>query len=412
MSAARSDSRTGAAAGQLAEPITDENWLDRVLELDVGSVAHGGHCVARVDGRVVFVRHALPGERVRAVVTEDRHGAFCRADALAVLRPSPDRVQPPCAWARAGGCGGCDFQHATPEAQRRLKADVLAEQLRRLAGVERAVEVEELPGGALGWRTRVRLAVGPDGRAGLRAHRAHDVIPIGDCPLAPPGMLPPVLDAHWPPGTEVQVERDADGVVHVGSGTSGEAVTRRVGGREWRIPPGAFWQVHPALADTLCAVVADWAEAPAGGRGWDLYGGAGVLASVLADAVGPDGSVIVVESDRAAVRAGREALAELPWVRWRIGRVERVLVELASAGRPDVVVADPPRKGLGRAVIDQLVASGPARLVYVACDPAALARDVALLADRGYRLAELRAFDAFPMTHHLEAVALFEPVSA
>jgi tRNA/tmRNA/rRNA uracil-C5-methylase (TrmA/RlmC/RlmD family) len=393
------------------------DWTDRVLDLEVGAVAHGGHCVARVPGgdgrdRVVFVRHALPGERVRAVVTEDRHGAFCRADALAVLRASPDRVQPTCAWARAGGCGGCDFQHATPEAQRRLKAEVLAEQLRRLAGVERAVEVEELPGGALGWRTRVRLAVGPDGRAGLRAHRAHDVIPIADCPLAPPGVLPPALDAHWPPGAEVQVEQDADGVVHVGSGTPGEAVTRRAGGREWRVPPGAFWQVHPALADTLGAVVADWADAPAGGLGWDLYGGVGLLAAVLADAVGPDGSVIVVESDRAAVRAGREALAELPWVRWRTGRVERVIGELTSAGRPDVVVADPPRKGLGRAVIDQLVAAGPARLVYVACDPAALARDVALLADRGYSLAELRAFDAFPMTHHLEAVALFEAVTA
>ena len=413
MSGSRTDTRIDTATGEVSGPVApEESWLDRVLELDVGSVAHGGHCVARVDGRVVFVRHALPGERVRAVVTEDRHGAFCRADALAVLRASPDRVQPTCAWARAGGCGGCDFQHATPEAQRRLKAEVLAEQLRRLAGVERAVEVEELPGGALGWRTRVRLAVGPDGRAGLRAHRAHDVIPIADCPLAPPGVLPPALDAHWPPGAEVQVEQDADGVVHVGSGTPGEAVTRRAGGREWRVPPGAFWQVHPALADTLSAVVADWADAPAGGLGWDLYGGVGLLAAVLADAVGPDGSVIVVESDRAAVRAGREALAELPWVRWRTGRVERVIGELTSAGRPDVVVADPPRKGLGRAVIDQLVAAGPARLVYVACDPAALARDVALLADRGYSLAELRAFDAFPMTHHLEAVALFEAVTA
>ena len=384
-------------------------WLDRVLEFEVGPVAHGGHCVARVDGRVVFVRHALPGERVRAVVTEDRHGAFCRADVIAVLQASADRVEAPCVWARAGGCGGCDYQHVSPAAQRRLKADVLAEQLRRLAGVDRPVEVEELPGGPLGWRHQVRLAVGPDGQAGLRAYRAHDVIPIADCLLAPSGMLPPVLEREWPPSDEVRVERDSTGEVHVstGSGPDGERVRRRVGDRVWDAPPGAFWQVHPALADILCGVVADWAGAPTGGRAWDLYGGMGVLASVLAEQVGPDGAVTVVESDRRAVAAGRAALADLPAVRWRTGRVERVLAELTEDGRPDVVVADPPRKGLGRAVVDGLVAAAPDRLVHVACDPAALARDVALCAERGYRLAELRAFDAFPMTHHLEAVALF-----
>jgi tRNA/tmRNA/rRNA uracil-C5-methylase (TrmA/RlmC/RlmD family) len=410
-------SAAGAAAARPEAPDAVDSWLDRVLECEVGPVAHGGHCVARVDGRVVFVRHALPGERVRAVVTEDRHGPFCRADAIAVLSPSPDRVEAPCVWARAGGCGGCDFQHATPEAQRGLKADVLAEQLHRLAGVDRPVEVEELPGGALGWRHRMRLAVGPDGRAGLRAHRAHDVIPIADCPLAAPGMLPDVLERTWTPGGEVQVERDStdevwvswDGpAVREGSRSSGGVpVLRRAAGYEWQVPAGAFWQVHPALADILCAVVADWAQAPVGGRAWDLYGGVGVLATVLAGQVGPTGTVTVVESDRAAVAAGHAALADVAAVRWRTGRVERELAGLTAEGRPDVVVADPPRKGLGRAVVEGLAAAGPDRLVHVACDPAALARDVALLAERGYQLAELRAFDAFPMTHHLEAVALF-----
>lgn len=389
--------------------MTDPNLLDRVLELDVGPVAHGGHCVARLDGRVVFVRHALPGERVRAVVTEDRHGGFCRADAVRVLRASPDRVPAPCVWARAGGCGGCDFQHASLPAQRSLKAEVLAEQLRRLGGVERPVEVEELPGGALGWRRRVRLAVGADGRAGLRAHRSHEVIPIADCSLAPVGLLPPVLDRHWPPGDEVAVELDADGVAHAGPDPG--PVVQRAAGREWRLLPGAFWQVHPELADTLCAVVGEWSALPAGGRAWDLYGGAGVLASVLADRAGPTGAVLVVESDRAAVRSGRDALADLPCVHWRLGRVERMLPALLAAGRPDVVVADPPRKGLGRSVVEAIVSARPDRLVYVACDPAALGRDVGLLAARGYRLADLRAFDAFPMTHHFESVALFTPDS-
>jgi tRNA/tmRNA/rRNA uracil-C5-methylase (TrmA/RlmC/RlmD family) len=378
------------------------DWTDRMLELEVGPVAHGGHCVARHEGRVVFVRHALPGERVRAVVDEDGGGSYCRADAVAVLVPSPDRVEAPCSWARAGGCGGCDFQHVDPAAQRRLKADVLAEQLQRLAGIERRVEVEELPGGALGWRHRVRLAVDETGRAGLRAHRSHDVLPIADCPIAPPGMLPPVLAAEFAPGSEVEVAQDATGAVHV---ASGPAVQRAIG-REWALSPGVFWQVHPALPDALAAAVGEWARAPRGGTAWDLYGGVGLFAAVLAEQVGPNGVVSVVESSRRAVDDGRAALADLPQVRWSVGRVERLLGTLGS--RPDVVVADPPRRGLGRELVDGICAHAPERVVHVACDPAALARDLALFAGRGYRPAELRAFDAFPMTHHMECVALLE----
>ena len=383
-------------------PADRPDWTDRVLDLDVGAVAHGGHCVARHEGRVVFVRHALPGERVRAVVDEDSGGSYCRADAVAVLVPSPDRVEAPCGWARAGGCGGCDFQHVEPGAQRALKAAVLAEQLRRLAGIEREVEVEELPGGVLGWRHRVRLAVDDLGRPGLRAHRSHDVLPIADCPLTPPGTLPPVLEREFGPGTEVQVAVAADGRVHAGDGP----VLQRAAGREWLLSPGVFWQVHPALPDTLADVVREWAAAPGGGTAWDLYGGVGLFAAVLAGQVGPDGRVVVVESARAAVADGRAALADLPQVRWRTGRVEQVVGTLG--GRPDVVVADPPRKGLGRAMVDALCAAGPERVVHVACDPAALARDLGLFTGRGYDLTALRAFDAFPMTHHMECVALLE----
>jgi len=384
------------------------DWTDRVLELDVGPVAHGGHCVARVPtgdggaGRVVFVRHALPGERVRAVVTEDGGGGFCRADAIRVLTAAPERVPAPCVWARAGGCGGCDLQHVAPAAQRELKAAVLAEQLRLLTGIECAVEVEELPGGPLGWRHRVRLAVDGDGRAGLRAHRSHDVLPIADCPLAPLGALEPVLASVFPGADDVEVAVDADGALHVGSEHS--SVIQRAVGREWRLSPGVFWQVHPALPDTLASVVREWADAPLGGIGWDLYGGVGLFAAVLAEQVGVEGTVHVVESSRRAVADGRVALADLPQVRWTVGRVENVLGGLA--GRADVVVADPPRRGLGRALVDALCERAPDRVVQVACDPAALARDVGLFAARGYRLDRLRAFDAFPMTHHFECVAL------
>jgi tRNA/tmRNA/rRNA uracil-C5-methylase (TrmA/RlmC/RlmD family) len=390
------------------------DWTDRVLDLRVGAVAHGGHCVARVpvaDGRerVVFVRHALPGERVHAVVTDDGGGAFCRADTIAVLEPAPGRVEPPCPWARAGGCGGCDWQHADGPTQRALKTSVLREQLSRLAGVDSEVEVEKLPGGLVEWRHRVRLAVDGEGRAGLRAHRSHDVLTIADCPLVPAGELPPVLEQRFTPGDEIEVAIDADGIRHlhpVASRVSGPAVVQQAAGREWHLSAGTFWQVHPALAQTLADVVGRWAQAPAGGLAWDLYGGVGLFAAVLAGQVGPGGEVRVVESARQAVSDGRAALADLDQVHWTVGRVEHVLAELP--GRPDVVVADPPRRGLGRATVAALCTRTPERVVYVACDPAALARDVALFGAQGYDLAALRAFDAFPMTHHMECVALFE----
>ena len=403
-----------------SRPATDRpDWVDRVLDLDVGPVAHGGHCVARHEGRVVFVRHALPGERVHAVVTEDGGGSFCRADAVTVVTPSADRVPAPCAWAGPGGCGGCDFQHATPAAQRALKAAVVAEQLAHLAGIERTVEVEELPGGPLGWRTRMRMATTDDGRPGLRAHRSHEVLPVGSCPIAAEGALDPLVGREWLPTAEIEVVRDADGAVHVselfeggrvpatGPGLATGTARERAAGRDWDLPPEAFWQVHPAAADALvAAVVAGAGPLAAGDVVWDLYGGAGLLAAALAPAVGPDGHVVVVESDPAAAGAAAGNLADLPVCRVVRGRVEKVLPHLpTTAGVPDVVVVDPPRRGLGRELATALAALGARRIVHVACDPAALARDVAAFVAGGYGLADLRVFDAFPMTHHVECVA-------
>ncbi|MFC4080852.1 class I SAM-dependent RNA methyltransferase [Amycolatopsis samaneae] len=393
------------------------SWYGRTLELEVGPVAHGGHCVSRVEGRVVFVRHALPGERVLAEVTEDKGGAFCRADAVSVLEASARRVEPPCPLAAPGACGGCDWQHADPAYQRELKAAVVAEQLHRVAGIEREVVVEELDGGSLGWRSRVRLVAGKDGRAGLRAHHSHRVVPLDGCPIAVPGALDDVLARRWRPASELEVTADGDGRTHVrelstvrgkvrARQLTGGVAVQHAAGRDWRLDAHGFWQVHPAAAGTLSAVVGEWAEAPRGGLAWDLYAGVGLFTAVLAGQVGPDGRVLAVESGRRAVNDGERNLAELPQVGWRAGRVEHVL---ADAPAPvDVVVLDPPRKGAGRAVVDAIAAGTPDRIVYVSCDPATLARDIALFAGHGYGLTALRAFDAFPMTHHVECVALLQ----
>ena len=179
--------------------------LGELLELTVGEPVHGGWCVARTaagadQGKVVFVRHALPGERVRARVTSST-ARFTRAEAVEVLEPSPDRVEPPCRYARPDGCGGCDLQHASPGAQRAMKAQVVMQQLRRIAGIEREVEVAALPGdpAGLGWRTRVGFAVGRDGTAGLRRHRSREVVAVNDCLIAHPLVgAAEVTGRPWP----------------------------------------------------------------------------------------------------------------------------------------------------------------------------------------------------------------------
>jgi tRNA/tmRNA/rRNA uracil-C5-methylase (TrmA/RlmC/RlmD family) len=372
----------------------------------VGPVAHGGHCVARHEGRVVFVRHALPGERAVVSVTEDRSGSFCRADAVAVVSASPDRVAAPCPVAGPGGCGGCDWQHASWSAQRSLKAAVVAEQLQRLAGLDMPVTVEELPGGPLRWRTRVRLTVADDGRPGFRAHRSHRVVPVSDCPISAYGTVDEVADRSWPPGASLTVAVDALASTHVSvDDDAAEIAVERAARREWRVSADGFWQAHPDAADVYAELVSSWADLRVGESAWDLYAGVGLFASVLASAVGPSGSVMAVESFRpAAVEAG-DNLADLPQVRVFAGKVESVL-RAGEGPDPRVVVLDPPRKGAGREVVTAIAARGPSRVVYVACDPAALARDVATFADLGFSLEKLRAFDAFPMTHHVECVAL------
>jgi tRNA/tmRNA/rRNA uracil-C5-methylase (TrmA/RlmC/RlmD family) len=389
-------------------------------EVEVGPVAHGGSCVARLDGQVVFVRHALPGERVRIHVTE-RTKRFLRADAVEVLEASPDRVEPPCAL--AGTCGGCDFQHVDPAAQRGLLGSVVSEQLRRLAGIDREVQVEAVEP-VLGWRTRMTWSATDDGHLGLRRHRSHDVVPVEHCPIAHPD-LPDVLAHRWDAGpveaivsstgqrvvvTDAPVPRrlDVDGVAATdGSRTSGRTrLTERVHVHDFTVTGSGFWQVHPRAAAVLVDAVLGAAEVLAGERVADLYAGVGLFTCFLADAVGPNGLVVSVEADRQGSKDARRTLHGRPQVRLVPATTERALVDdpVLREG-VDVVVLDPPRTGARKAV-PGIAALGARRVVYVACDPAALARDVATFAEHGYVLGPLRAFALFPMTSHVEVVAL------
>ncbi len=383
-------------------------------------VGHGGFVVARHEGVVVFVRHALPGERVVVEVTEGQEGdRFLRADAVEVLEASPDRVEAPCPFAGPGRCGGCDFQHVALPAQRDLKAAVVAEQLRRLAHLDVDVTVEPVPGDrdGLGWRTRVQWAVAPDGTPGLRKHRSHDVVPVDSCRIGHPD-LPPVAGTAWP---------DATGVEAIVSST-GEAlrlVTTRDGatfadgplvlhedaaGRDWQVTGSGFWQVHPGAADVLVGAVLEGLDPRPGERAVDLYAGVGLFSAALAGRVGRSGHVLAVESEREATDDASANLRDLPQVSVSTARVDRALSSgpEGTVGAVDLVVLDPPRTGAKRDVVAAIAARSPRAVAYVACDPAALARDLAFFAEHGYALASLRAFDLFPMTHHVECVALLE----
>src|SRR4051794_3700060 len=297
------------------------------LELEVGAVAHGGHCVARAEGQVVFVRHALPGERVRAKITESGpHERFLRADAVEVINASPARVQPPCPYAGPDRCGGCDWQHATLAEQRRLKSTVIAEQLRRLAGLERTVEVQALPGSpdGLGWRTRVQFAIDSGGHAGLRKHRSHEVVPVDRCLIAHPEVDGTgVTRRRWRGRYTVEVITGSTGPALVlvdgereGPGRGRRAaVQESAAGRTWRVSESGFWQVHPAAADTLVDAVLRLLSPRPGEHALDLYCGVGLFAGALGDRLAPSGSVIAVESAPIAIADARRNLHDLPQVR-------------------------------------------------------------------------------------------------
>ena len=350
-----------------------ESRVGTRFEVEVGPVGHGGFCVARHEGRAVFVRHSLPGERVVVEVTEGTDGdRFWRADAVEVLAPSEHRVAAPCPYAGPGACGGCDFQHVDLGRQRVLKAAVVREQLARIAHLDVPVVVEAVPGDEHGlhWRTRQRYAAAPDGGRAMRKHRSHDLVPVERC----------LLEAPEP-------------ALHV------------VRGQGFEVADDGFWQVHPGAPEALLDAVLTALDPQPGESALDLFAGVGLFTRFLLDAVGDAGRVVAVEGD---ATASALSARNCPGAVVTAGDVATVLAE-QHHGHVDLVVLDPPRIGAKRDVVEQVVARTPRAVAHVACDPAALARDVALFGEHGYRLTALRAFDLFPMTHHVECVALLQP---
>ena len=395
--------------------------LGTKVELDVTNIAHGGVAVARLDGRVIFVSDAIPGERVVARISSDAKKSFWRADTIEVLTASEHRQ--PHIWAEAAldrdpddRAGGAEFGHIALAHQRELKRQVLADGLQRMAGIQFDGDVKRIddePHG-IGWRTRVRLHVDEHGRPGPFAARSHRVIPVASLPLATEAIneIAP-FDDSFEAGSTLDLLSPSTGSARMFYGAQKPStIAELVGEREFRLADTGFWQVHHGAAAALTGAVQEAIDAQLfdpRAANLDLYGGVGLLAAAVADRFGPATRITTVESDATATEYAGANLAEWTGAQAVTGRVERWLASYVPGPRAAAatVILDPPRAGAGADVIERLVATAPAQVVYVACDPIAFARDARLLADRGYVLACLRALDLFPNTHHFEAIGTF-----
>jgi len=407
-------------------------YVSTEVELDITNVAHGGVFVARHDGRVIFVSDAIPGERVRARITEDSQKSFWRAETVAVLAPSTHRREH--VWAEASLTrdpserpGGADFGHIDLAHQRDLKAFVLTDSFSRMAKVDVVVSVESAPGddetNGIGYRTREFLHVDEDGRVGPYATRSHRVVSVTSLPLATRRIQESAPLTVTIAGISGITLVDADsGMVALESrdkdSTKAPLITQRVGEREFQLRASSFWQVHrraPLVLTQAVTRAIDSQIFDPRAANLDLYGGVGLFAATVGDAFGSTTRITSVELDEEATEFASNNLADWVGARAVTARVDRFLAETAAtASAVDrsrlaaaTVILDPPRSGAGRDVVDSLGELAPAQIVYVACDPVALARDAHLLAAHGYELAHLEAHDLFPHTHHVEAVARF-----
>ena len=398
------------------------HWTGQQLTLRIEKVAHGGIFVARHEGRVIFVSHVLPGELVKAVVFEDRGGSFCRAEPMEIIEASEDRV--PQVWPAAGvgGAGGAEFGHIKLARQRELKADVIEESLDRMAGVKLRPVVEAVAGdneaNGLGYRTRVQLHVDMSGEAGPFKERSHEVVPVNKLPLAVEEINELGLHLkNWQNVSKIEIAVSSTGQAQwiVDKKLKGDArLVERAAGRTFRISGGGFWQVHRGAASLLTETV-NGMVAKVGielsAPNLDLYGGVGLFAGALAAKFANRIKVTTVETAKQATEDAKLNLADLPAVRAVCAPVDKFVAEqVTAAKRGEVdyseatVILDPPRAGAGAKVITGIIKLAPKHVVYVACDPVSLARDLKQLLAGGYSIDDLRAFDLFPHTHHVETI--------
>ena len=386
-----------------------------LVQVTIEKVAHGGHFIARHEGAVIFVRHAIPGENCTIQITSIGK-SFNRADVVSVETPSEFRVVAPCSFAHRNGCGGCDFQHISVAHQRTLKSDVIAEQFARMAKIDLQIDVEEVDASTY-WRTRAIATTDRNGKLGFFKSRSHSISPVTDCLICVEGMnFSEIASRDLKGDVRVEISSSNTGERSIAlAPTRGEEKARltegpavlheNVLGRTVEVSQESFWQSHKKAPEVLTQAVLDYAQLQVGEHVLDLYGGVGLFSAAIVDAVGPTGHVDLIEGSKVATADAARNFADYSNITIATGDVAKLLPRISAA---DVVVLDPPRDGAGKEAVAHIARLAPRAIVYVACDPAALARDTAYLADHSYSLVKMRAFDLFPMTHHIECVALYE----
>jgi tRNA/tmRNA/rRNA uracil-C5-methylase (TrmA/RlmC/RlmD family) len=390
----------------------------------IGNIAHGGHFVTHVDGCVVFVRGAITGEEAIVEITHKRQKVYFGV-AQEILVSSEFRVAPSCAASQS--CGGCDFQFVAPVHQRALKTQVLKDSLQRFAALSEA-EADRIIGSGvlslgdpsgLGWRERARFEW--NGGWQMHQYRSDSMVNTPNCTTITPEIKSELIALEQLGGLSSGEYTFAQGVEGVSVvGPSGhvagpQLVNRRFAGSEWETNPRDFWQSNAALLPEVSQSIHASGALSAGATWWDLYAGSGVFSQLLSQEVGVTGSVTSVEGNRNASQFARDRFAVTTDplagpVRVINSSVESFVERIREVGvTPNGVFLDPPRSGAGISVCEELVAISPKWILYLACDPVALARDAKVLCASGnYELCSVTAWDAFPMTHHFESLAVFK----
>lgn len=408
--------------------------MKETFTLQLTAIAHGGAALGRHEGRVIFVPYALPGETVRVTCELDSRERYAFAQLVEVLVPSQDRVSPPCPYFGQAGCGGCQWQHMAYSAQLRCKETILADQLAHIGRIA-APPVKPVLSAPSEWAYRNHARFHPAAEGlGFQAADESGVVTIEECPVLHPllselyaaldldceGLLALSLRAgcatgermlifemedDLPPALEIDLPVScvlllSDGL-HVNL-IGHNHITEIVAGRRYRISAPSFFQVNTSQAERLVQLVLEYADLRGDETVLDAYCGVGLFTAHLAERAA---LVVGIELSPSAVADLLENTADQENVEVIEGPVEAVLPDLEVP--VDVAVVDPPRAGVERSALDALIERHPARVVYVSCDPATLARDARRLVEAGYRLVEVQPVDMFPQTYHIESVALF-----
>ncbi len=360
--------------------------MAELVELEIESLAAGGDGVARLDGMAVFVPRAAPGDRVLARITESRR-RFARAEIEQVLRPGPDRRDPPCRY--AGRCGGCSWQHLDESAQRRAREQILRDALQRIGGLRELPDIVHLESPrVLGYRSRARVAHAA-GQVGFRAHASHRVVDVNECIV-----LDPATSAEL---ARLRARRRRG---HGETEIRGFGPQVRVAGRDYLVGPDSFFQANASLWSDWLDLIAR--KCGSGALAIELYAGVGFYTAVIERGFE---HVIAVERARSVHDLERNTGVEVIHA-----SAESWAKESLPGMRPDLVLLNPPRMGCAPEVSEAIALSGARRVVYVSCDPSTLARDLVRIGD-GHRVDEIVLIDALPQTHHLEVLVVLNAVS-